>query len=68
MNEAYKSKLFLSDIRDIQPAVPIEYSVISLRARVNLVPLFKPIFIILVVKMSVIEQERDYDPMQVYLE
>jgi hypothetical protein len=46
--------------------VPIEYSIVSLRARVNLVPLFKPIFIILVMEMSVLEQERHYDPIQVF--
>jgi hypothetical protein len=45
---------------------PDQKWITNLRARVNLVPLFKPIFIIRVVKMSVLEQERDYDPMQVF--
>lgn len=42
--------------------VPIQYSIVSLRARANLVPLFRPTCNILV-KLSVLEQKHeDYDP------
>ena len=46
--------------------VPIEYSIISLRARVNLVPLFRPTHLYYIMS-TVQEQSEEYNPIEHFI-